>query len=193
MGGYGSGRSPDSKKTTGRQLMIDIRWMKKQRLLVAGKAGVMAWECREKETGCVGYHVEKDRLILKYQNKTKVGEWESIEDEVFFTSTPCYYGGRRQWLLCPGCNRRVALLYGGKYFRCRFCHNLTYSSQQEGRADRLLRRARKIRRRMGGKNNLMEPFPRKPKNMHWKTYSRLRKEAEEAVALSWWIMGSSFR
>ncbi len=53
-------------------------------------------------------------------------------------------------------------------------------TQQESREDRLMRRARTIRCRLGGGANLLEPFPVKPKNMHWKTYEELRREAEIA-------------
>jgi ribosomal protein S25 len=35
----------------------------------------------------------------------------------------------------------------------------------------------------------MEPILFKPKNMHQKTFDRLRKEADHASHLSWIIMG----
>ena len=40
--------------------------------------------------------------------------------------------------------------------------------------------AQKIRMRLGGTVNLFEPFPEKPKRMHWCTYLRLRARAEAA-------------
>jgi len=186
MGGPGSGSWCwcDSKSTTGSQLMIDIRWMKKQGYLIAGARGMMSWTSRGKETGSIGFSCEKDRLILKYRNKHRDGEWDSIEDHIWFTWTPCNYGGRRQWFLCPSCNRRVTVVYGGKYFRCRHCHNLTYSSQQESQDDRLRRKARKIREKLGVSSNLAEPILFKPKHMHWTTFDRLRREAERASYLS---------
>lgn len=182
MGGSGSGSwyRWDSKTTIESQYKIDVRWMKKQGLLVPGTAGTLSWSCRGKESGYISYRLGSDRLILNYRSRQSGGEWESIEDKIYFTWTPCNYGGRRQWFLCPRCNRRVAIVYGGKYFCCRHCHNLTYSSQQEGKSDRLMEKARKIRKRMGGGDNLLESFPWKPKNMHWKTYWRLREESEQA-------------
>lgn len=57
--------------------------------------------------------------------------------EIKLTSTPCFYGGKRWWFLCPlsknniACNRRVAKLYqGNKYFGCRQCHKLIYYSKR---------------------------------------------------------------
>jgi hypothetical protein len=49
-----------------------------------------------------------------------------------------------------------------------------YESQREDCGTRLVTKAQKIRRRLGGSASLMEPFPDKPKGMHWQTYERLR-------------------
>ncbi|CAN5693918.1 hypothetical protein BH11PAT2_BH11PAT2_04830 [soil metagenome] len=55
---------------------------------------------------------------------------------IAFTSTPCNYGGKRYWFICPlakngvVCNKRVGVLYRyGQYFACRHCCNLAYESQ----------------------------------------------------------------
>jgi hypothetical protein len=79
------------------------------------------------------------------------------------------------------CNRRVVILYGpGKYFLCRHCYDLRYESQREDKKDRALRRAQKIRTRLGGSANMLEPFPERPKRMHHDTYIRLRWKYHEA-------------
>jgi hypothetical protein len=83
----------------------------------------------------------------------------------------------------------VAILYGGRYFRCRHCYDLVYESQRENRMTRLLSKAQKIRARLGGSASMLEPFPEKPKGMHWRTYERLRwreLEAHEASTRAMW-------
>ena len=57
-------------------------------------------------------------------------------------STPCNYGGKRWWFICPlvvngrSCQRRCRIVYmppGSEYFGCRECHKLTYESRQRHR------------------------------------------------------------
>jgi hypothetical protein len=174
--------------------IVLIRWLKKQGYLRSGIMGSLSWSWRDKKTGSIGFRIETDRIVLNYRHRPHGGDWEDVEQAISFNRTPCNYGGFRTWFLCPRCWRRVAVLYGvGKYFLCRHCYNLTYASQQEGRADRLMRKARKIRRRLGMGDDLIEPILFKPKNMHQKTFDRLRKEEERANDLSWVIMGQQLR
>ncbi len=193
MGGYGSGNRWDSKTTTESQHWLDIRWLKKQGYLRPGNVGSLSWSRRGEQTGFINYRMETDRMILNYRYRLNGGEWEDVEQAISFDRTPCNYGGQRTWFLCSRCWQRVAVLYGaGKYFLCRHCYNLTYASQQESRADRLMQKARKIRERLGASNNLMEPILFKPKNMHQKTFDRLRIEEDHANTLSWVIAGQRF-
>jgi len=53
-----------------------------------------------------------------------------------------------------------------------------------GLADRQREKAEKIRIRLGGSGALADPFPWKPKYMHWQTYFRLREKAESAELTS---------
>ncbi len=195
MGGSGSGHwyRWNSKTTIESQYKIDIRWIKKRGYLHPGTSGTLSWGSSGEKYGSIGFRVETDRLVLNYRNQHNGGEWENIKDEIFFTWTPCNYGGNRQWFLCPGCNRRVAVVYGGKYYRCRHCHNLTYPSQRESQPDRLIRKAQKIRVRLGVSRNLRVPILFKPKNMHQKTFDRLRREADDASNLSLRIMWQRYQ
>jgi hypothetical protein len=123
-------------------------------------------------------------VILSYRHRSgPSGEWEDVKETVPLKWTECHFGGERSWFVCPGdrCARRVAILYGpGKYFLCRQCYDLRYESQREDKAGRALRRAQKVRQRLGGSANMTEPFPEKPKGMHHDTYMRLFWEHHEA-------------
>jgi hypothetical protein len=192
MGGPGSGFYIrwSTKSTTESQHRVDIRYLKQQGLLRPGAAGTLSWSSRGKKTGSIGYRMYADYMVLYYRHRPRDEDWEDIQQIIHFDRTSCHYGGYRTWLLCPRCGKRVAVLYGaGKYFWCRHCYNLTYTCQQESKIFRLMSTAQKIRERLGGSPNLSEIFPEKPKNMHWKTYRRLRFESELANTLSWELAG----
>ena len=77
------------------------------------------------------------------------------------------------------CSRRVSKLYlGGRYFLCRHCYDLAYTSQSESAFLRHQRRADKRKVALGGAPGRWVP-PR-PKGMHRRTYERYRAEIEAA-------------
>jgi hypothetical protein len=81
------------------------------------------------------------------------------------------------------CGRTVVKLYAdGAYFLCRHCYRLTYPCQRERTLDRTIRRADRIRMKLGGEPGMLNPFPSKPKGMHWATYDRLYDEGHAAAA-----------
>ena len=90
--------------------------------------------------------------------------------------TPSNIGGLRPWFICPGCHRRCAKLYHRGHFRCRACHGLVYRSQRENAMTQRLRKASKIRMRLGGITDPWAQFPQRPKSMHRRTYERLRRK-----------------
>ena len=135
-------------------------------------------------------------MVLLFRHRSGPGvEWEDVRQSVTLEWTPCSFGGQRPWFACPraGCGRRVAVLYGlGKWFLCRHCYDLSYESQREDKTLRALRRALKIRQRLGGSANMMEPFPEKPKGMHHETYMRLfgkhhEAEMEQLIGIREWL------
>jgi hypothetical protein len=115
------------------------------------------------------------------------GDWQDVSEAIPIVRVACRLGGDRPYFTCPGvvngvaCRRRVGKLYGpGRYFLCRRCYGLSYSSQGEGSWDRELRRSNKIRQRLGGEAGIAAPFPPRPKGMWMRTYERLRDRAVEA-------------
>ena len=196
MGGRGSGNfwRWDSKDTCEAQNRVDVRFMRKQGWLYNGAFGSLSWTCRGEPSGSVNYRVSNDILILSYQSRrNRNAEWEPVEQYIPILSTPCNYGGKRFWWQCPRCGRRVAVLYGaGKYFLCRHCHNLSYSSQQESKINRLSRKAGKIKERLGGSKGLFNPIPPRPKGMHQQTYWRLCAKALNAQEKALGMMSRQF-
>lgn len=185
MGGYGSGRqSGFSKKPITENLhRIDSRWFRRQGYLRPGVMGSVFWSWGDKQTGFCDFSTGTDSISINYRYQAGVGEWGTKEQKIYFERTPCHYGGERIWLVCPHCQKRVAILYGGTAFYCRHCYNLAYSSQRERKRDRLLTKVTLIRKRLGWIGDLITPIVLKPKNMHWKTFYRLRGQSEEAHAL----------
>lgn len=58
---------------------------------------------------------------------------------------------------------------------------VAYPSQQEDAPDRAARRCERLRARLGWHGGIFD-FPEgKPKGMHWRTYERLRRGADDAA------------
>ncbi len=185
MGGLGSGNRYqfDKKTTTDECHGLDVRDLYREGLLKPGTCFRSSWSRAGKEMASMRGFVNRDRVVLSYRHRSGLSaEWEDVNEPVALEWTPCNFGGERPWLVCPGagCGRRVAVLYGpGKYFLCRYCYDLRYESQREDKKDRALRRAQKIRERLGGSRSMMEPFPERPKGMHHDTYMKLFWELHE--------------
>ena len=110
----------------------------------------MGWKRNGKETGNASFGVALDKwkgeihfqyAPIQYQS----GERKIFDYAVTLTATPCHFGGKRWWFLCPSlaCNWRALKLYliDGEGFGCRHCYRLTYASAQEHdkRVDALLK------------------------------------------------------
>ena len=192
MGGLGSGNRYrfGTKDAVEEYCALDVRKLSREGMLDPGYRGSLTWWYGERKVSSIVLLAEHGRVVLKYRHRRggRLGdEWEDVEQPVYLTWTPCNLGGKRPWFVCPGvvggryCGRRVAILYSaGPYFLCRHCYDLTYRSRQA--SDRLgpLHKARRIRQRLGGSANLMEPFPARPKGMHWSTYLRLCQDCTNA-------------
>ena len=123
----------------------------------------------------VQYRLAPDHMRLEY-SVTRQGEKVAINERFDFAFTEQPFGGSRRWIVCRSCQRRCRVIYGGVYFRCRQCYRATYPSQYELIRLPGISRADRMRDKLGGDPGLLNPFPRKPKGMHWRTYRRLQRE-----------------
>jgi len=188
MGGFGSGRRSGSGRDTVEGCRsIDVNRLQRAGCLRTGWWGGWQWTRDSEKVASINLRAEAERLHLSYRVRIGGGEWEEVAEIVRIVRVPCRLGGARPYFLCPGvvngvnCGRRVARLHGpGRYFLCRHCYRLAHASQSESRWDRALRRANKIRQRLGGAPGMAAPFPARPKGMWQRTYERLREETFEA-------------
>ncbi len=188
MGGLGSGNfyrfGARDRAEDCRSLDV-LRWQR-EGSLEPGRFFGWAWYQDSRKVSSIGVTVLRGAVELSYSVGPE-GRKEDVRYTVPLARTPCNFGGSRPWFACPGvvngvpCGRRVAKLYlKHRYFLCRHCQNLTYASRQETGRIGALHKCQRIRQKLGGTANMTEPFPDKPKGMHFKTYVRLLGEYEKA-------------
>jgi hypothetical protein len=188
MGGFGSGRPEGG----GRPLVehcrsLDVNRLRGAGCLAPGWSGLWQWTQDGECVAWIGISAAAGHLRLVYRVRSYGSDWREVEETVPIQRVPCPLGGTRPYFLCPRvvngmpCGHRVAKLFAaGRWFLCRRCYRLAYASQRETTLDRTLRRANKIRRRLGGEAGLAARFPDRPKGMWRRTYDRLRWKVFEA-------------
>lgn len=192
MGGYGSGRryslSAGTKPVADIDLLrLDVRYLHRNGMLQSQHWTTLRWSYNGQTSGNIRVEIGNGhpplylRLIYTHTSRYD-GAKTDINEYVTLDWQACRFGGRRPWFLCPRCGRRVGVLWGGKRFLCRHCHQVTYPCQNETKADRAMRRSRKARKRLGLGDDVTMPasYASKPKGMRWATYHRLVQQAEEA-------------
>jgi hypothetical protein len=176
MGGLGSGRTGGRTRIDSVR-RIDIRRLHREGVLSQPHASV-SWYLGGRRAGSVDIFPSIDEVRLSY-NVRCAGESNfcKTEEVVSITRTSCNYGGHRPWFLCPGCKCRVAILYLGRVrFLCRHCYDLIHDSVNEGRYDKMLRRSRMLRRKLGADVLAFGASVSRPKGMHLRTFGRLQDE-----------------
>jgi hypothetical protein len=127
-------------------------------------------------------------LICERARKVDIRRWKrawpvvTLPDghEVQVVTTPCHFGHKRYWFLCPSCGRRCAILYP---WVCRVCASGRYESESLSPEDRLMRRAFRLRERLGQRGGgLFGDVPERPRGMHRRTYERLVAQGEAIEA-----------
>jgi len=163
----------DKKPTTDEYLALDMMRFAAEVDLTKLCAGSWNWTFTSGRKSSIGYCViPGEGVRLQYtSNGTDYNYIVKVE-----TTTP-HYGGVRHWWLCPTCQKRVRILYGGAVFTCRKCSNLTYETAQRG--DLLTSidsRLHYLRRKLKGDWHFLHgPGPR-PRYMKQEKYARLARE-----------------
>ena len=161
----------------------------KARGVFDGGSFTWGWQCNGYPSGSINIHSINNTLRLSY-----IFSEEKVNQIIRVTHTPCNYGGKRPWMVCPGCGARVGVLSGlAKYFYCRNCYQLPYRTQLVCKADRYQERATKIKERLGIENagslgRRVFDFDR-PKGMHRSTFHKLQAKANACLqsSVSLWM------
>ena len=165
----------DKKDTVDDRLALDMAKFAAAVDLTKLCAGSWQWTFTSGRTSSISYCVvpgEGVRLIYTAGGK----EFNYIART---TTTVPQFGGVRYWWLCPACNQRVRVIYGGGgVFVCRKCANLTYQTSQSG-GDKLItidNRLHYLKHQLKGDWHFLHgPGPR-PRYMKESKYSRLVRE-----------------
>lgn len=187
MGGYGSTRwnGERTRLDTAGLLKLDVRWLARLGALTPGAVATLKWTRGGGEpAGTIQTVMDRERpfLTLEYSTRRDADAgWTHHHDRVWLDSSPCHYGGTRDWFSCPHCGARRAVLYSvGGVFSCRACHDLAHASTREDAQERCDGRIRRLAERLGsdgnGRRGFLWTLPDKPAGMHWTTYERLTGE-----------------
>ena len=167
MGGYGSGRHggrPTSEATA--SFILDIA-MLRQAGLRAGIIGTirMTWTCSWDGELPVEMRIDArspDAAAIELRHVTRNNEQREISYTVRLAATRPPLGGWRWWFICPSTGQLCGKLFlplGGHCFLSRAAYRLGYACQRENRRDRLLRKASKLHRALGGDGAYASPLP----------------------------------
>jgi hypothetical protein len=168
--------------------VANVGKLRKSGALEPGWNGGWQWTRDGERVAWINLRAEVGEIVLTYRFRYRGSEdWQDVTEPVSIAWRPCRYGGERPFFRCPrvGCGRLVLKLYGeDRYFLCRHCYRLPYASQREDACDRALRRADRIRMRLGGAPGMAWPVPDRPKGMWRLTYWRLVQPIHRSVDLA---------
>ncbi len=189
MGGLGSGgHNWSGRAKVENSLRLDVSEFAREGLLIGATPesfirGAITWSRRDRSTEAVSFLAWRHELVLlalEHRPGGPDGQDRRYRAAVDWVS--CRFGGERPYFICQVCARRVLHLYLKADLACRRCHHLRYGSQNERAHDRAARAANKLRERLGGRPGALNPLPRKPRGMRWKTYAAIISEIERREA-----------
>jgi hypothetical protein len=188
MGGYNSGRRGGHAAVED-GFSLTLRRLFDQGLLRPGYAvaGTIRWTLVA--TG-------EERATIGFDANLRAGDEGSIrlhytingapqDYTVSLATSPCNYGGKRWWFICPASGRRCLKLHlppGGTIFAARQAYRLAYRSQRQAPMDRSHSRQTSLYRRLGVEYDCFdEMIPERPKGMRRATYHRLAARLTGAI------------
>ena len=154
MGGFGSGRTPNTP------VVEDTFRLEVQRLVDLGvlTPSAAATGTLDTSRGQFGFQsnlgTESGSLELWWSWS---GETRERRNRIELRSRPQTFGGRRWFFVCPVTGKRVTKLYLPPYankFACRTAYGLGYRSQRQTPFDHALSQAFALREKIGGTGEL---------------------------------------
>src|SRR5690349_20890366 len=126
MGGMGSGRS-GFRRIAEHTNRIDIREWRRRGYLRFSTSFTWRWHVDGEPAGSIGVTTAPPGAILLFYT-LHTERPVPIQERITLTSSPCHFGGRREYFLCQRCSRRAEILYlASGYFRCRKCARVGYA------------------------------------------------------------------
>lgn len=187
MGGIGSGR-PGWRRCVTEFRALDVNALRRRGYLEVGSRHGWSWPMAGGRVCHVDLAASDATLNVDLLIGHGGGGWRQASHVVPLTWLPCAKGGRRPLFECPNerggrpCGRRAVRMYlDGQRLKCSRCADLAYGSQSEGPEERLLRKARRLRARLGETEwrGIDRPLPPRPRGMHRRTHDRLVERLEE--------------
>ncbi|MBT5797559.1 MAG: hypothetical protein HOI09_09265 [Porticoccaceae bacterium] len=184
MGGIGSGRRFQHRGPHLEEVpQLDVRALKRGGLFdQITSNGSIKWTNPGLPEAALEYAYADSTLCITYAVKALHTASNVVSQRIFIDRTTCNYGGTRTWFLCPSCGARKAILYcASKWFLCRQCYGLNYTCQNEVYADRMIRKARKLRAKLGASMDLQMPISERPHGMYRSTFERLIRQDQANI------------
>ena len=190
MGGFGSGRHGGGP-TVESSLTLDIDKLRRDALIVPGiyrrVSLTWSWTGTGERIADINMVVDTgdDAGVMHLQFVSRnhaTGERSETDQPIRLTTIEQPFGGRRWYAICPYSGARCSKLHlppGATKFAARSAwRRLAYQVQREAPYDQALRRAFKLRARLGDKRGGIGDPIRKPRWMRWRTYERQLAEIE---------------
>lgn len=184
MGGMGSGGANRKRPHFEGLRRINVGYLVRHGMHRPGTYSTMSWQDNwQRPTGSMQVVGGAEAVTLVYSVRNgETEDWRHIEERVQLALVPKPFGGAQTYFRCPRCGRRVTTLaLRSQYFRCRICAGAAYASSQEGATDRAMRKANKLKRRLGADPGL-DSFYWRPKHMRQRTFDAIDARIQAAEA-----------